>query len=75
MPPDWVTSEKQNSLATLCHIKRESGLSMVDLSVRYLPSNPDIVTTLVGAVTPEELEECVEAANRGASAARRASGH
>ena len=46
-------------------IRRESGLSLVEISIRYLLADPNIATILVGAATPAEIEECVVSAQKG----------
>lgn len=46
-------------------IMEESGLSLVELSVRYLLADRNIATILVGATTPGEIEECVLSAQQG----------
>jgi aryl-alcohol dehydrogenase-like predicted oxidoreductase len=46
-------------------LQKSSGLSLVSLGLRYLVADPDISTILVGAATPEELEECVTAVQDG----------
>lgn len=65
MPASWITPEVQSSLARLNELGRDRDLSMVSLAIRYMVADPDISTILVGAATPEELEECVVAANNG----------
>ncbi|MCZ6678412.1 MAG: aldo/keto reductase [Candidatus Poribacteria bacterium] len=49
----------------LNELQKASGLSLVTLTVRYLIADPAITTILVGAATPEELEERVVAAQAG----------
>ena len=46
-------------------LQKKSGLSLVALTIRYLLIDPAITTILVGAATPAELEESVEAAQQG----------
>ena len=50
----------------LATIQRASGLSPVELSIRYLLGDPNITTILVGATTPAEIEKCVASAGEGA---------
>ncbi len=64
-PPAFFTSEMLARLPRLYDIQRESGLSLVALTVRYLMRDPDVATILVGASTPKELEESVRAAEAG----------
>ena len=49
----------------LNELHKASGLSLVTLTIRYLIADPAITTILVGAATPEELEESVVAAQAG----------
>ena len=51
--------------ARLNELQKASGLSLVTLTIRYLIADPCIATILVGAATPEELEESVLAAQAG----------
>ena len=51
--------------ARLLELARATGVSIAALSVRFLMANRDIATILVGASTPEELEESVVAAQAG----------
>jgi aryl-alcohol dehydrogenase-like predicted oxidoreductase len=45
---------------------REQGESRTAFLLRFILSNPDIHTTIVGTMKPEHLQENVEAAKRGA---------
>ena len=49
----------------LYELQRESGLSLAALGVRFLIGQPEIDTIIIGAALPEEIEECVEAAEQG----------
>jgi aryl-alcohol dehydrogenase-like predicted oxidoreductase len=64
-PPGWVTPEVHGRLAKLYDLQRESGLSLVEMAVRYPLANPDIAVVLVGAGSPAEIEETVAAAAEG----------
>jgi aryl-alcohol dehydrogenase-like predicted oxidoreductase len=55
----------QDRLAKLYALQKESGLSLVELGVRYLVADPDISTISVGAGSPMEIEEIVTAALAG----------
>jgi len=65
LPPSWITPDVQSRMARLSELRRDHGLSMVSLAIRYMVADPAISTILVGAATPEELEESVEAAQNG----------
>ena len=49
----------------LLELARTTGISIAALSVRFLIANKELSTILVGASTPEELEESVVAAQAG----------
>ncbi len=51
--------------AHLLELARTTGLSIAAMSVRFLMANREITTILVGASTPEEIEESVVAAQAG----------
>ena len=51
--------------ARLLELARATGLSIAAMSVRFLMANREIATILVGASTPEEIEESVVAAQAG----------
>ena len=65
LPPSWITPDVQSGMARLYELGRDHRLSMVSLAIRYMVADPDISTILVGAATPEELEESVMAAMDG----------
>mgnify|MGYP001079075931 CR=1 FL=1 len=64
-PPLWVTPEVKIKLAGLYELQKASGLSLVNIAVRYMLADQSISTVLVGAKNPAELEECVAAAKQG----------
>ncbi|WP_089719303.1 aldo/keto reductase [Candidatus Entotheonella palauensis] len=51
--------------ARLLELARATGVSIAAMSVRFLMANREITTILVGASTPEEIEESVLAAQAG----------
>ena len=51
--------------ARLLELSRATGISIAAMSVRFLMANREIATILVGASTPEEIEESVVAAQAG----------
>ena len=55
----------QSPVPQLNEIQEACGLSLIELTIRYLIADPCITTILVGAATPEELEESVLAAQAG----------
>ena len=49
----------------LLKLARATGISIAAMSMRFLMANREIATILVGASTPEEIEESVVAAQAG----------
>ena len=60
-----IEPEMEAQMDGLYSVQRESGLSHVELTVRFLLADRDVCTILVGAATPAEIEESVEAAEKG----------
>jgi aryl-alcohol dehydrogenase-like predicted oxidoreductase len=60
-----LPADMPDALERLYAVQRESGLSLVELTIRYLLADPDFSTILVGAAKPSEIEECVAAAETG----------
>ena len=63
--PDGMTPAEQRRVERLVTLQRESRLSLVTLTLRYLVADQDIATILVGAATPAEIEESVAAVQAG----------
>ena len=64
-PPDWVTPQVRAGLGALYELQRESGLSMIELAIRYVIGDADVATVLLGAASPAEVEESVASALEG----------
>ena len=64
-PPSGTTRELRDSVERLYSVQRDSGLSLVELTIRYLLADRDVTAILVGAAKPAEIEESVEAAEKG----------
>ena len=60
-----LPADMPDALERLYAVQRESGLSLVELTIRYLLADRDISTILVGAAKPSEIEESVTAAEKG----------
>ena len=52
-------------LERLRAVAQESGISVLELTLRYLLADRDVTAILVGASTPAEIEESVGAAEKG----------
>jgi aryl-alcohol dehydrogenase-like predicted oxidoreductase len=61
-----LPSDMPEQLERLYALQRESGFSMLELTIRYLLADRDVTAILVGAATPAEIGESVEAAEKGA---------
>ena len=64
-PPSWMTAAIRDSTERLYAVQQECGLSLVELTVRYLLADPGFSTILIGAGIPAEIEGCVAAAEKG----------
>jgi L-galactose dehydrogenase len=65
-PPEWMTGDLKSRYERLYALQSESGLSLVEMSVRFTLSHPDPSVILVGVKNHAELEESLEAAEAGA---------
>ncbi|MGY8825494.1 MAG: aldo/keto reductase [Candidatus Latescibacterota bacterium] len=64
-PPAWMTDELQANYRQLYALQRESGMTLATLGVRYMVAQPETDVIIIGAGTPDEIEECVRAAEAG----------
>jgi len=64
-PPEWMDDIVRERFAKLYDIQSECGLSLVELSIRFILGEPSVSTILVGAARPEEIEQSVAAAEAG----------
>ena len=72
-PPKWMSksgynhsvTEVQNRLRRLYELQRDSGFSLVTMTIRYLIADTTINTILIGAARSSEVEESVLAAQAG----------
>ena len=64
-PPEWMTAAMVPAFKRLYELQRESGLSLVDLSVRFALAQPDVSVVLVGVKNEAELVESLRAAEAG----------
>jgi aryl-alcohol dehydrogenase-like predicted oxidoreductase len=64
-PPEWMDENLRKKFSKLYEIQGESGLSLVELGVRFTLSQPDVSVVLVGTKNPKETEECIRAADAG----------
>jgi len=63
--PPWLSRPRQLQLLALYELLDESGLSITELSLRYVLSNPEISCALIGAKSAAQLEQSLTAGARG----------
>ena len=65
IPPKWMTPALRESYRRLYALRGESGLSLVELGIRFVLAEPRASNVLIGASTPDEVDAAVNAALRG----------
>ena len=61
----WLSPPRRHQYKALYSLLDELGMSIIELSMRFVISNPDISCVLTGARTPQELEENLTAVEKG----------
>jgi len=61
----WLSSPRRRQLLKLYNMLDELNMSIIEMSLRFLLSNPDISTALVGAKSREEISSCAAMAEKG----------
>ena len=64
-PPHWLAKPRREQFRALYALVDELGMPLTDLAIRWVISNPDIDTTLMGAKSVHEVEMNVAAVNAG----------
>lgn len=64
-PPAWMDDDTQGRFRELYRIQRESGLSLAELGLRFLLSDPDISCVIPGAANAAQVAENVRCATAG----------
>lgn len=64
-PPPWMTPVLRQRIRKLYALQRACGLSLVEMTLRYLIADQSITGILVGATIPEEVSACVRAIEQG----------
>jgi len=62
----WLTTRRREQLRTLYRFVAETGLSLPEIALRWVISNPAIACVLMGARSATEVEQNVAGVNRGA---------
>lgn len=63
--PTWMSPPRRRQLLALYSFLDEIDLSLPEISLRFVLSNPDISCTLMGARSEQEVELNIAAADRG----------
>lgn len=63
--PIWLSASRQQQLLAYYKLLDDSGLSAVEMGLRFAISNPDISTIPIGCKTVEQLEASVAAVENG----------
>jgi aryl-alcohol dehydrogenase-like predicted oxidoreductase len=63
--PYWLSKPRREQFMALYRLQQEMGISLPELAIRFVISNPDISTTLMGARNAQEVEENVSAVAKG----------
>jgi aryl-alcohol dehydrogenase-like predicted oxidoreductase len=61
-PPAWMDEDTRKRFGELYQIQQETGLSLAELGLRFLLSDPDIACVIPGAANAAQLEENVRCA-------------
>jgi aryl-alcohol dehydrogenase-like predicted oxidoreductase len=64
-PPAWLSPPRRGQFLALYALVDESGISLTDLAIRWVISDPRIHTTLMGARSVAEVEKNVAAVEAG----------
>jgi aryl-alcohol dehydrogenase-like predicted oxidoreductase len=64
-PPAWMDLELRDRFHKLYTIQADLGISLIELSVRFVLAREEPSVILVGAAKPAELEESVQAVHDG----------
>ena len=64
-PPAWLAPQRAEQFRALYALLDETGLSLTDLAIRWVISNPLVDTTLMGARSVAEVEQNVAAVEAG----------
>ncbi len=63
--PRWLSKPRREQFLALYDYLDELGIPLPELALRFVISNPDISTTLMGARSVEEVEQNVAAVEKG----------
>jgi L-glyceraldehyde 3-phosphate reductase len=72
LSPKVITAELRAKLASLNAMAQARGMTLAQLALAWLLSNPGIITALIGASKPEQIVDCCKAAASSFSSAEMA---
>jgi aryl-alcohol dehydrogenase-like predicted oxidoreductase len=61
----WLSSPRRAQFRALYDLLDETGLPITEMAIRFVISNPNISTTLMGARSPQEVEQNVASVEKG----------
>ncbi len=64
----WLSKPRRDQLKALYAFCREIKMSLPELSIRWVISNPDISTVLMGAANPQQVQENFDSVLRAPAA-------
>ena len=64
-PPDWMDEDTRGRFESLYEIHEETGMTLAEMTVRFLLADPYFTTVIPGAANVEQLEENMKAAAAG----------
>ena len=64
-PPAWMDADLAQRFGRLYALQADSGLTLAAMGVRYMLAQPEPEVIIIGAAGPEQIEECVKAAEQG----------
>lgn len=64
-PPNWLEPDLLERYRRIYALQQQSGLSLAALGVRYMLAQPEPDVIIIGAAGPDEIAECVQAAEQG----------
>lgn len=64
-PPEWMDEDTRQRFANLYALQQDTGLSLAELSVRYLLADPNFTSMVIGSSNMQHLEDNVAYAQAG----------
>ena len=61
----WLSAPRRSQFKALYALLDEAGMSLPEMGLRFVLSNPDVSSVLMGARSPEEVEQNMAAVEKG----------